>query len=428
MTDTPLSDTESISGQENGIILNSLLRIVTNEQNDQSGVNNLDDNIKSMLLDVPILRMHTSLLMAANEAIHFYENGTKTMQQLKRAVTIAIMDYEMLVEGHIRMIKESNDPNNIEQHFIGLNQTYNPKWILTRHNRSLYMNTQHYMQIKDLGSKLAIGSRSKRLIDNILCDTRIADHKRATTSFQYNGIQLLTQSMKEQVTQIIESMRGKDNAEEINENNMVLTGYSTTSEKHSYLIRNEDELLKATKESNSDNEDEYESQSLMKTYTHKCPTIEFDTENDFQLNIIEAVQNVIGQANLSPGAEVQAYDIRNLLISVISEITHHTKGWRSGWTIISTDTIQKAACMQGKYATSAHCARITSLVSATLKELSIKYNFMKRDKTSAYGLFRSPTGESEWLNISDKIAEQLYSLKIGERTMIRRELETTNEY
>lgn len=72
--------------------------------------------------------------------------------------------------------------------------------------------------------------------------------------------------------------------------------------------------------------------------------------------------------------------------------------------------------MQGKYATSTHCAGITFLVSTALRELSNRYSLGKRDRTSSYELFRAPTGENEWLSISDRIAKQLYDLETGEGT------------
>jgi len=170
---------------------------------------NLQNSIISMLFDTPILWMHETMIAQANHVINVFNEEKQTMRWLSGAITETIIKYELQVNDYIRKIKNSPDPHNIEQHFTGVNGTYDPTWILTKHKRSEYMNSTHYSQIVSLGVKLLNNVRSQDLINSLLTHTRIANKPGTNYKFTHNNVELLTHSMKEQVVQIIEGTRGK---------------------------------------------------------------------------------------------------------------------------------------------------------------------------------------------------------------------------
>lgn len=166
---------------------------------------NLENNIISMLFDVPILRLHSQLLKDINRQLEIFEDEHQPMRWLRQEITQSLIRYEFTIDTLIRSIKNSKDPHNIEQHFVGANQTYDPRWILTKSSKSHYMNSDHYSQIVRLGTQLLNSTRSQNLIDSILPNTRLAIKPRTASDFSHENTELLTSSMKEHVVQVIES-------------------------------------------------------------------------------------------------------------------------------------------------------------------------------------------------------------------------------
>jgi len=214
--DRPINSTDTFSNAETVIndmninIEERLLTIMNHRINE--GIINSEESkeaiffrLESMIRDTPILRFHTQLILDIDEIISLFNNDEINHEQTTFRLHLSTIKYSGRIDKHIQQIFKGKDPHNLDQHFVGENEMYDPRWPLTHHNRSIYMNTPHYKALQKLANTIAYSKSRQEEIELLLPGSRVSKKFIKDKEFEFCGIKVFNESMKEMMTNIIQN-------------------------------------------------------------------------------------------------------------------------------------------------------------------------------------------------------------------------------